>query len=288
MASSKREKELARQRAERQAARRAAAAQRKKQRQAIIASVIAVLLIAGAAIAAAASLGGGDDDPTDVAAQPSASASVSAAPSGSAAPSTAASSSAAPSGDPGCEYPKTDTPATREVELPPTEGVETKGVFLVTIATNQGDIVFEMDSAKAPCTANNLRSLAHFAYFDDTPCHRLTTEGISVLQCGSPDGSGNGGPGYSFKDENLEGATYERGTVAMANSGPATNGSQFFLVYEDSALPPNYTPFGKIVSGLEVLEEIAAAGSDESNGVGDGKPNTPVQIKTLRAKPKAA
>lgn len=285
MASSKREKELARQRAERQAARRAAAAQRKKQRQAIIASVVAVLLIAGAAIAAAVSVGGGDDEP-DVAAQPSASAPASAAPTGSAAPSAAASPAAA--GDPGCEYPKTDTPATREVELPPTEGVETEQVFLVTIATNQGDIVFEMDSAKAPCTANNLRSLAHFQYFDDTPCHRLTTEGISVLQCGSPDGSGNGGPGYSFKDENLEGATYERGTVAMANSGPATNGSQFFLVYEDSALPPNYTPFGKIVSGLEVLEEIAAAGSDESNGVGDGKPNTPVQIKTLRAKPKAA
>lgn len=285
MASSKREKELARQRAERQAARRAAAAQRKKQRQAIIASVIAVLLIAGAAIAAAVSVGGGDDG-TDVAAQPSASAPASAAPTGSAAPSATASPAA--TGDPGCEYPKTDTPATREVELPPTEGVETEQVFLVTIVTNQGDIVFEMDSAKAPCTANNLRSLAHFAYFDDTPCHRLTTEGISVLQCGSPDGSGNGGPGYSFKDENLEGATYERGTVAMANSGPATNGSQFFLVYEDSALPPNYTPFGKIVSGLEVLEEIAAAGSDESNGVGDGKPNTPVQIKTLRAKPKAA
>ncbi len=285
MASSKREKELARQRAERQAARRAAAAQRKKQRQAIIASVVAVLLIAGAAIAAAVSVGGGDDEP-DVTAQPSASAPASAAPTGSVAPSTAASPAAA--GDPGCEYPKTDTPATREVELPPTEGVETKQVFLVTIATNQGDIVFEMDSAKAPCTANNLRSLAHFKYFDDTPCHRLTTEGISVLQCGSPDGSGNGGPGYSFKDENLEGATYERGTVAMANSGPATNGSQFFLVYEDSALPPNYTPFGKIVSGLEVLEEIAAAGSDESNGVGDGKPNTPVQITTLRAKPKAA
>lgn len=286
MASSKREKELARQRAERQAARRAAAAQRKKQRQAIIASVIAVLLIAGAAIAAAVTVGGGEDDPTDVAAQPSASAPASAAPTGSAAPSASASAPAA--GDPGCEYSKTDTPPTREVELPPTEGVETEQVFLVTIATNQGDIVFEMDSAKAPCTANNLRSLAHFAYFDDTPCHRLTTEGISVLQCGSPDGSGNGGPGYSFKDENLEGATYERGTVAMANSGPATNGSQFFLVYEDSALPPNYTPFGTIVSGLEVLEEIAAAGSDESNGVGDGKPNTPVQIETLRAKPKAA
>ena len=285
MASSKREKELARQRAERQAARRAAAAQRRKQRQAVIASVVAVLLVATAAIAATLTVGGGDDDPADVAAQPSASAVASTAPSEAA--SAPASPAAAEDGDPGCEYVKTEQPATREVTFPPTEGVETEQVYEVTLATNRGDIVFEMDSAKAPCTANNLRSLAHFKYFDDTPCHRLTTEGISVLQCGSPDGSGNGGPGYSFKDENLDGATYERGTVAMANSGPATNGSQFFLVYEDSALPPNYTPFGKIVSGLDVLEEIAAAGSDESNGVGDGKPNLPVQIETLRAKPKA-
>ena len=288
MASSKREKELARQRAERQAARRAAAAQRKKQRQAIIASIVAVLLVATAAIAAALSVGGGDDEPTDLAAQPSASAPASTAPSAapSAEPSAAGSPAAEPvDGDPGCEYVKTEQPATREVTFPPTEGVELEQVYDVTISTNRGDIVFEMDSAKAPCTANNLRSLAHFKYFDDTPCHRLTTEGISVLQCGSPDGSGNGGPGYSFKDENLEGATYERGTVAMANSGPATNGSQFFLVYEDSALPPNYTPFGTITSGLDVLEEIAAAGSDESNGVGDGKPNLAVQIETLRAKP---
>jgi peptidyl-prolyl cis-trans isomerase B (cyclophilin B) len=283
VASSKREKELARQRAERQAARRAAAAQRRKQRQAIIASVVAVLLVATAAVATALTVGGGDDDPVDLAAQPTAAASAAASPGAS----VEATPAADDGGDPGCEYVQTEAPATREVTLPPTEGVETEQVYDVTIATNRGDIVFEMDSSQAPCTANNLRSLAHFQYFDDTPCHRLTTEGISVLQCGSPDGSGNGGPGYSFADENLEGATYERGTVAMANSGPATNGSQFFLVYEDSALPPHYTPFGTITSGLDVLEEIAAAGSDESNGVGDGKPNLPVQIETLRAKPQA-
>jgi peptidyl-prolyl cis-trans isomerase B (cyclophilin B) len=282
VASSKREKELARQRAERQAARRAAAAQRRKQRQAIIASVVAVLLVATAAVATALTVGGGDDDPADVAAQPTAAASAAVSPGAS-----AEATPAANEGDPGCEYVETEAPATREVTLPPTEGVETEQVYDVTIATNRGDIVFEMDSSQAPCTANNLRSLAHFQYFDDTPCHRLTTEGISVLQCGSPDGSGNGGPGYSFADENLEGATYERGTVAMANSGPATNGSQFFLVYEDSALPPHYTPFGTITSGLDVLEEIAEAGSDESNGVGDGKPNLPVQITTLRATPQA-
>jgi peptidyl-prolyl cis-trans isomerase B (cyclophilin B) len=284
VASSKREKELARQRAERQAARRAAAAQRKKQRQAVIASIVAVLLVATAAVAAAVSLSGGEDSPRDVAAP---AASAAASPAASAGASAEPEESRAP-GDPGCEYPATEQPATREVTFPPTEGVETEQVYDVTLVTNQGDITFEMDSSEAPCTANNFRSLAHFKYFADTPCHRLTTEGISVLQCGSPDGSGNGGPGYSFADENLEGATYERGTVAMANSGPGTNGSQFFLVYEDSSLPPNFTPFGTITAGLDVLEKIAAAGSDESSGVGDGKPNLPVQIQDVVIEPQAA
>jgi peptidyl-prolyl cis-trans isomerase B (cyclophilin B) len=285
VASSKREKELARQRAERQAARRAAASQRKKQRQAVIASIVAVLLVASAAVAAALSLSGGGDAPSDVAA-PAASEQASAAASPGASPDAAPQQSAAP-GDPGCVYEPTEQPATREVTFPPTEGVETEKVYDVTLVTNQGDITFTMDSAEAPCTANNFRSLAHFKYFADTPCHRLTTEGISVLQCGSPDGSGNGGPGYSFKDENLEGATYGRGTVAMANSGPNTNGSQFFLVYEDSSLPPNFTPFGQITAGLDVLEKVAAAGSDESSGVGDGKPNLPVQIENVVIKQKA-
>jgi peptidyl-prolyl cis-trans isomerase B (cyclophilin B) len=287
VASSKREKELARQRAERQAARRRAAAQRKKQRQAIIASVVAVLLIASLAVAGALTLAGGEDGSSDVAAPAATTAPDASAPAeASAAPTD--DEDDAPVGDPGCEYVEDESaePA-REVKLPPTEGVETEQVYTVTIATNRGDIVFEMDSAQAPCTANNLRSLAHFGYYDDTPCHRLTTQGISVLQCGDPTGTGTGGPGYTFADENLEGATYERGTVAMANAGPGTNGSQFFLVYEDSSLPANYTPFGKIVDGFDVLEEVADAGSDESNGTGDGKPKLPVQIETLRAKPKA-
>jgi peptidyl-prolyl cis-trans isomerase B (cyclophilin B) len=278
VASSKREKELARQRAERQAARRAAAVKRKRQRQAVIASVVAILLVAAAAIAGALTLTGGDDGPDNVA---------STQPSTAPAASAAAPQPSAAAGELTCTYEKGGE-AARKVELPPPTGVETKQVFDVTLETNRGTIVFETLTSEAPCTIQNLRSLAHFAYFDDTPCHRLTTEGISVLQCGSPDGSGNGGPGYSFADEGLEGAEYPRGTVAMANSGPATNGSQFFLVYEDSALPPNYTPFGKITKGLDVLEKIAAAGSDESSGVGDGKPKLPVQIKTLRVRPRAA
>ena len=108
------------------------------------------------------------------------------------------------------------------------------------------------------------------------------------LQCGDPSGTGGGGPGYQFADENLKGATYPRGTVAMANAGPGTNGSQFFLVYADSTLPPNYTPFGTITEGLDLLDTVAKAGSNDSNGAGDGKPKLSVEIKTLRVTPKAA
>ena len=299
MSTSKREKELARQRAERQAARDAAAGQRRKQRNAVLGSVLAVVLVSGAAVAGTTLADGTDEAGDSVAAAVEAAATPSApaAAASPASPSPTAEPTAAPAateateateaaagGDPGCTYDKTAEPAAREVLLPPTVGVETEKVYAVTIATDRGDIVFEMDSATTPCTANNLRSLAHFRYFDGTACHRLTTQGIEVLQCGDPTGTGSGGPGYQFADENLEGATYPRGTVAMANAGPGTNGSQFFLVYGDSTLPPNYTPFGTITSGLEVVDAVAKAGTDDANGAGDGEPKLPITIKTLRAK----
>jgi peptidyl-prolyl cis-trans isomerase B (cyclophilin B) len=142
-------------------------------------------------------------------------------------------------------------------------------------------IVIKLDPAKAPCTVNSFVYLAAQKYFDATPCHRLTTAGIFVLQCGDPTGTGSGGPGYEFGDENLTGAMYPAGTVAMANAGPGTNGSQFFLVYKDTTLAPNYTPFGTITGGLAVIQKVAAAGSDNSNGDGDGKPNLPVEITSV-------
>jgi peptidyl-prolyl cis-trans isomerase B (cyclophilin B) len=100
-----------------------------------------------------------------------------------------------------------------------------------------------------------------------------------VLQCGDPSGTGSGGPGYTFNDENLTGATYPKGTVAMANSGPNTNGSQFFLVFTDTQLSPNYTPFGRITSGLDVLEKVAKGGVNGTGG--DGAPKIPVQLKKV-------
>ena len=248
--SAQREKELARQRAERQTARRAAAAARRKQRNAVIASVLAVLLVAAAVGVLATSLDR-DGSTSDTA--------------------------SAPAGP--CRYLPAG-PAAKKVGTPPSEGVETDGTYTATMATSVGAIAFEMDAAKAPCTVNSLRSLAHQSFFDDTACHRLTSQSIFVLQCGDPLGSGRGGPGYAFDSENLEGATYPRGTVAMANSGaPGTNGSQFFLVYQDSQLPPQYTPFGRVTRGLDLIDRVAKAGSTPP---GDGKPKTPVQVRTLR------
>jgi peptidyl-prolyl cis-trans isomerase B (cyclophilin B) len=153
--------------------------------------------------------------------------------------------------------------------------------YTARVKTNCGTITIRLDGKKAPHTVNSFAFLARKGYFDDTPCHRLTTAGIYVLQCGDPTGTGTGGPGYTIPDENLSGATYPAGTVAMANTGqPHTGGSQFFFVYKDTPLPAQYTPFGTVdTSGLAILTRIAAAGSDNSNGTGDGKPNQPVVIE---------
>ena len=154
--------------------------------------------------------------------------------------------------------------------------------FTATIKTDQGPITVEMAAAEAPCTTNSFRHLAEAKYFDGTSCHRLTTGGLFVLQCGDPTGTGSGGPGYQFGEENLptDGQNnYPAGTVAMANAGAGTNGSQFFLVYEDTTLPPNYTIFGTITEGLDVVTKVAEAGVE--GGGEDGKPATPVTIERV-------
>src|SRR3954466_14928003 len=154
--------------------------------------------------------------------------------------------------------------------------------YTATIVTNQGTVVAALDAAKAPHTVNSFKFLADHGYFNNSPCHRLTTQGIFVLQCGDPTGTGSGGPGYTIPDENLTGATYPAGTLAMANTGqPHTGGSHFFICYADTPLPPQYTPFGHVTQGLDVLKAIAANGEDDSNGPGDGKPKKPVIIQTF-------
>ena len=193
----------------------------------------------------------------------------------------------------GCTTPtsKAHTPAT--VKQPKT--VDKKLAKTMTITTNCGVIKIAMTSA-APQTITNMSALARAKYFDKSFCHRLTTEGLFVLQCGDPSAQGSGSPGSwkGYKNENVPKATginFPAGTVAMANSGaknPNSNGSQFFLVYKDTFLPGDYTIWGKITSGLDLLIEIGNVGAykiDQSTNKafysGDGYPVQPVEIKTV-------
>lgn len=158
--------------------------------------------------------------------------------------------------------------------------------------TNQGSITIALDN-RAPKTLASFAALSGKNFFNNVICHRLTTSGLYVLQCGDPKGNGTGGPGYSIPDENLPSAAnglllpsgsgdYRRGMVAMANSGPNTGGSQFFLVYKDSPLPPNYAVWGKVTSGLDVIDRIAAAGV--AGGSTDGAPATRTVITSTSVK----
>ena len=198
-----------------------------------------------------------------------------------------------------CSYTTSSTPAAKKVELPPSNPPADLPETL-TIATSAGDVRVDLEPEQAPCAVSSLVSLADEGYFDDTRCHRLTTQGAFVLQCGDPTGSGRGGPGYAFADELVANdprlqpcgsemgqdyCTYNVGTVAMANAGPNTNGSQFFLVYGNSKFPAAYTVLGHMdAAGLKVVKEIAAKGIDPATatGPGDGTPAEPVTITDVR------
>jgi len=180
-----------------------------------------------------------------------------------------------------CTY-TPQAPADRFKGLPAFDAKRAAAPYTAVLHTTQGDIAFQALTAKAPCTTFSFRFLAQHGYYDGTHCHRLTTNRIYVLQCGDPTGTGSGGPGYVFPDENLTGATYPAGTVAMANAGPNTNGSQFFITWKDTTLSPNYTPFGRVVAGMGVLQRVAAAGEDDQNGPGDGYPTRFVEFRHVQ------
>jgi peptidyl-prolyl cis-trans isomerase B (cyclophilin B) len=180
-----------------------------------------------------------------------------------------------------CTYTKGGSTSDVKVKLPP--GTPPKDLpTSVTIRTSAGDIPVTLDADKAPCAVNSLVSLAKQGYFDQTRCHRLTTQGYFVLQCGDPTGTGRGGPGYTIPDELHGTEAYGPGTLAMANTGqPNSGGSQFFIVYKDSTagLQKLYTVFGQLdKASLAVVQKVAAKGSDNSNGPGDGAPKEPVTI----------
>jgi peptidyl-prolyl cis-trans isomerase B (cyclophilin B) len=154
-----------------------------------------------------------------------------------------------------------------------------------TLKTNCGDIVIEADGIKAPVTVIALAALANGGFFNQSLCHRLTTNNIYVLQCGDPTATGSGGPNFSYRDENLPQAAeanYPAGVVAMANSGANTNGSQFFIVYEDTSLPPSYTIWGKVTKGLEIVQAIAKEGV--VGGKYDGLPKRTIAIEKVKVR----
>ena len=203
----------------------------------------------------------------------------------------AASPSIAPSGTPIaasggdiCEYSASGEPA-RSVTPPPSTGVPTSGKISYALAMTNGTVKITLDWAKAPCTVNSFVSLADQGYFDHTKCHRLADSGIFILQCGDPTGTGKGGPGYEFANETDGTETYTEGAVAMANGGPGSNGSQFFLVWADSTSlnkKRNFTIFGRMgKASRDVVASMAAEGQDGSNPDGTGRPNNPSEILTM-------
>ena len=202
-------------------------------------------------------------------------------------PSTRAGSSSASAGGTAekatgsCEYTVSGT-AAKPVNPPSADQVPTSGTVRLVLKMTEGPVTLTLDRNRAPCTVHSFESLAQQGYNDGTRCHRLADSGIFVLQCGDPTGTGSGGPGYTFADETDGTEKYPRGTVAMANAGPNTNGSQFFLVWEDTTLPPSYTVFGTFdAKSRDVIAGIASQGQDGSNPDGTGKPNSPATIESV-------
>ena len=275
MAGKDRKKELARQRYERQLQRRAIR-QARARRAKIIGTVAAVVVIAGGSGAIAFAMNGPAKKKTTAAAATTPAATPSAAPSVSVKPGE-------------CGYQPLAAAAAqgaKDVGKPPAKPV--KGTYRMTIDTSLGKIVATMDGTKASCTVNSFKYLASKKFFNNTKCHRLVTEGIKVLQCGDPTGTGTGGPSYGFGNENVPKAgksgqaTYKRGVIAMAHSdAPNSNGSQFFIVYGDSPLPADYTVFGQITQGMDVVDSVAKAGAEPADQAGNTAPKKKIEIKDL-------
>ncbi|GII95321.1 peptidylprolyl isomerase [Sinosporangium siamense] len=270
-----RQRMLAREHHERQMKRRAERAA-KARRNAVIGSTVGVVAVVGGVVAAFALIGGQNSD-TSAQASPD--------------PSQSAPAEAEPTAydkkTGTCGYAARTEGATKSVGLPP--GTVSAKPKTMTVKTGLGTIEAELAGDKAPCTVGSFEFLASKKYFDNTVCHRVTTKGIKVLQCGDAQAKGDGknptdgqgNPGYRFVDENLQGAEYVRGVLAMANSGPNTNGSQFFIVYGDEtkSLPPNFTPFGTVTKGMEIVDKVAKAGVESPEG--DGPPKERVELKSV-------
>lgn len=276
-----RQRAAARAKLEREMAARAAKARKRRQLQAGIGAGVAALLVIVGAVWLVTSLGDDSSTPTPTA-------------SGSTGP---AACQWNPLVDPSITPQPTPPATVRDVGTPPTSGEPRTGTQIMTMTTNLGAIKVKIDLAKAPCIAANFAHLASKNFYTATKCHRAF-EGM--LQCGDPsakgkgwrDTDGTGGPAYRFPDENLpvgQRPAYPRGTLAMANSGEGTNGSQFFFIIKDTDLDgPKYSVVGTIVEGLNILDEVDKAGNDGSGGQGVGHPKKEVVIQSVSLEPPQA
>jgi peptidyl-prolyl cis-trans isomerase B (cyclophilin B) len=292
--SKERERRRARERFEQQRSARLDRQRRNRKRAGIGLAVLCVLgLIAG--VSAILVSGSG---PATAAKKPTAT--VSATPSASASATASASPAAVTEPATHCTYTSSSAGTVVKSSLP-TASPDYKATYTATINTNLGPIKIDLANSKATCTVNSFVHLASTDFWNNTQCHRMSnSDGLYMLQCGDPTAKaseklsctsttlGTGGPGYEFASENLPTAgssgsvTYTAGTVAMANSGGATNGSQFFLVFKNTTLGPDYTPFGTITSGLDILQNVAKAGTSCTYaGAGGGVPKDKVVIDSV-------
>jgi peptidyl-prolyl cis-trans isomerase B (cyclophilin B) len=256
------------------------------QRNRMIAAVASAVAVVGITLGVVWLVSGNDDEATP-AAQPSPT--VQASPSPSTSPSAEASPSPTTSAGKNPCPPSTAKTATNPKQwddIPPI-GDTKDHTYTLTLATSCGDVTAKLDGAKAPQAVASTVFLVENGFYNDTPCHRLTTEGIYVLQCGDPTGSGSGGPGYNYGPvENApKDQMYPAGTIAMARAqAEDSQGSQFFLVYKDSPIPGNYTVLGTITDGLDVVQKIASGGATAPDANGNTAPNWPISIKTATVK----
>ncbi|SBT38244.1 peptidylprolyl isomerase [Micromonospora auratinigra] len=266
-----RQRAAARARLERDMAERATKARKRRQTQAIVGAAAVLVLVVAGTVWLVTSLGG-DDKKGDT--------------------------TASTAGFAQCAYNPVPQQARskqiKDVGVPPNQQAA-KGTQTMTIDTNLGPITAKIDRSKVPCTAGSFTFLASKGFFDNTKCHRLVTEGIKVLQCGDPSvtgkgwraSDGTGGPGYNLAEENLptdKRPPYPDGVIAMANSGQqGSTGSQFFIVYGDSSLDPNYTVLGTVTGGMDLVKQVAAAGDDGAfaKQAGGGHPKKEIVISKL-------
>jgi peptidyl-prolyl cis-trans isomerase B (cyclophilin B) len=256
---------------------RAEAARKRRRTQTIIAGVAAAIVLVGAIVWIAIAASGDEGDPTVSPSTEQSSAPTSCDYKPVIEPDPSASGSPAPLPSGAVEVGKPDA-------NPPRSGKQ-----IMTIVTNLGEIQIEMDLSKTPCTAGSFAYLASKKFYDGTKCHRLVPD-IGALQCGSPDPDGNGGVTYRFADENLpvdRRPAYPEGVVAMANGGPDTNGSQFFFVYKDSGLQPQFGLWGKVIKGLDIIKKVGEGGDDGAYAqqAGGGHPKTEIVFQTVTVGP---